>query len=63
CASELYSGGLDLVAIQEILGRSWIATTMRYVNPRELHQTGEKLQVARSRRESEGLQRSYELTA
>ncbi|MFA7767408.1 tyrosine-type recombinase/integrase [Streptomyces sp. NRRL S-448] len=32
CASELYSGGLDLVAIQEILGHSWIATTMRYVH-------------------------------
>ncbi|MEV6358145.1 tyrosine-type recombinase/integrase [Streptomyces hydrogenans] len=32
CASELYSGGLDLVAIQEVLGHSWIATTMRYVH-------------------------------
>ncbi|GAA2512981.1 tyrosine-type recombinase/integrase [Streptomyces murinus] len=32
CASELYSGGLDLVAIQAILEHSWIATTMRYVH-------------------------------
>ncbi len=32
CASELYTGGLDLVAIQEVLGHSWIATTMRYVH-------------------------------
>ncbi|MCE0448032.1 tyrosine-type recombinase/integrase [Streptomyces tricolor] len=26
CASELYLGGLDLIAIQEVLGHSWIAT-------------------------------------
>jgi site-specific recombinase XerD len=32
CASELYLGGLDLVAIQEVLGHSWIATTMRYIH-------------------------------
>ncbi|MEV7119188.1 tyrosine-type recombinase/integrase [Kitasatospora griseola] len=32
CASELYLSGLDLVAIQEVLGHSWIATTMRYVH-------------------------------
>ncbi|MFJ1565018.1 tyrosine-type recombinase/integrase [Streptomyces erythrochromogenes] len=32
CASELYLGGLDLIAIQEVLGHSWIATTMRYVH-------------------------------
>ncbi|WP_225448056.1 site-specific integrase [Streptacidiphilus sp. P02-A3a] len=32
CASELYNGGLDLVAIQEVLGHSWIATTMRYIH-------------------------------
>ncbi|MGW0771911.1 tyrosine-type recombinase/integrase [Streptomyces sp. NPDC002676] len=31
CASELYLGGLDLLAIQEVLGHSWIATTMRYI--------------------------------
>ena len=32
CAAELCSGGLDLVAIQEVWGHSWIATTMRYVH-------------------------------
>ena len=32
CASQLYLGGLDLIAIQEVLGHSWIATTMRYVH-------------------------------
>ena len=46
CASELYRTGMDLVAIQELLGHEWVATTMRYVNPRELHQTGAFPQVA-----------------
>ena len=32
CASELYLNGLDLISIQEVLGHSWIATTMRYVH-------------------------------
>ncbi|MET9919546.1 site-specific integrase [Streptomyces sp. NPDC006435] len=32
CAFELYLGGLDLIAIQEVLGHSWIATTMRCVS-------------------------------
>lgn len=39
CASQLYMSGMDLLAIQELLGHDWVATTMRYVNPRELHQT------------------------
>jgi integrase len=45
CASSLYARGMDLKAIQELLGHEW-PTTTRYVNPWELHQTGEKLQVA-----------------
>ncbi|MET8181678.1 site-specific integrase [Streptomyces sp. NPDC005336] len=32
CASQLYANGLDLLAIQEVLGHSWIAATMRYVH-------------------------------
>jgi integrase/recombinase XerD len=32
CASQLYLGGVDLISIQELLGHSWVATTMRYVH-------------------------------
>jgi hypothetical protein len=32
CASQLYGNGLDLLAIREVLGHSWIATTMRYIH-------------------------------
>jgi site-specific recombinase XerD len=32
CASQLYASGMDLIAIQELLGHAWIATTMRYVH-------------------------------
>ena len=45
-ASRLYRGGMSLFAIQELLGHAWTGTTARYINPQELHQTGEKLQVA-----------------
>lgn len=45
-ASDLYAQGMNVVAIQELLGHKWINTTMIYVNPRELHQTGENSQVA-----------------
>lgn len=37
CASELYCQGMDLVAIQEVLGHWWIATTMRYVHVLQTH--------------------------
>jgi site-specific recombinase XerD len=37
CASELYGQGMDLVAIQEVLGHAWIATTMRYVHVHATH--------------------------
>ncbi len=46
CASRLFEQGMDLKAIQELLGHDWLSTTTRYINPRELHQTGEFLQVA-----------------
>ena len=32
CASQMYLSGVDLISIQEMLGHSWIATTMRYVH-------------------------------
>lgn len=32
CASQLYRTGVDILAIQEVLGHSWVATTMRYIH-------------------------------
>jgi site-specific recombinase XerD len=32
CASSLYRRGMDLKAIQELLGHSWLSTTTRYVH-------------------------------
>ena len=46
CASSLYLRGVDLKAIQDLLGHDWLATTTGYINRRELHQMGEKPQVA-----------------
>lgn len=37
CASQLYLAGMDLIAIQELLGHAWIATTMRYVHVQRTH--------------------------
>ena len=37
CASQLYSGGMDLVAIQATLGHAWIATTMNYIHVQSTH--------------------------
>jgi integrase/recombinase XerD len=37
CASQLYHGGLDLISIQEILGHSWVATTMNYIHVNRTH--------------------------
>ncbi|MFB9730103.1 tyrosine-type recombinase/integrase [Haloechinothrix salitolerans] len=46
CATHFYERGVDLVAIQQLLGHWTVSSTMRYKNPRELHPTGEKLRVA-----------------
>ena len=32
CASHLYLSGMDLLAIQELLGHEWLTSTMRYVH-------------------------------
>lgn len=37
CASSLYGRGLDLKAIQELLGHSWLSTTTRYIHVHDNH--------------------------
>ncbi|WP_245266985.1 tyrosine-type recombinase/integrase [Saccharomonospora piscinae] len=37
CASSLYARGMDLKAIQEILGHSWLSTTTRYIHVHSEH--------------------------
>lgn len=37
CASSLYQDGMDIIAIQELLGHEWIATTMGYVHVLRTH--------------------------
>jgi site-specific recombinase XerD len=37
CASSLYARGVDLKAIQEVLGHSWLSTTTRYIHVHEDH--------------------------
>jgi len=37
CASSLYERGVDLKAIQELLGHSWLATTTYYIHVHDEH--------------------------
>lgn len=37
CASELYAGGMDFLAIQDLLGHSWTSSTARYIHVRKTH--------------------------
>ncbi|ONH51366.1 integrase [Frankia sp. CcI49] len=37
CASSLYARGVDLKAIQELLGHSWLSTTTRYIHVHDGH--------------------------
>jgi site-specific recombinase XerD len=32
CASSLYASGMDLKALQELLGHEWLSTTTRYIH-------------------------------
>ncbi|MFJ9105796.1 tyrosine-type recombinase/integrase [Streptomyces sp. NPDC102405] len=54
---------LALTDVQWVLGHAHLSTTQIYLNPRELHQVGEKSQVTWSRLESEGGRGVYELAA
>jgi site-specific recombinase XerD len=37
CASSLYGGGMDLKALQGLLGHQWLATTSGYIHVRDDH--------------------------
>lgn len=37
CASSMYARGVDLKAIQEMLGHEWLSTTTRYIHVHEDH--------------------------
>ena len=37
CASSLYERGVDLKAIQELLGHEWLSTTTRYIHVHANH--------------------------
>ena len=39
CASQLYLGGMDLIAIQATLGHAWIATTMQSMSREPISRT------------------------
>jgi len=37
CASSLYGAGMDLKALQELLGHNWLSTTSQYIHVRSEH--------------------------
>lgn len=37
CASSLYAAGMDLKALQELLGHNWLSTTSQYIHVRSEH--------------------------
>ncbi|MFH8983462.1 tyrosine-type recombinase/integrase [Streptomyces varsoviensis] len=52
---------VDPDVLMDLMGHRELSTTQGYYNPRELHQTGVKLQVTWSRRKSEGVRGACEL--
>lgn len=57
CLTDLARMGWELHAIVTFAGHRSTDSTLRYINSRELHQTGEKPQVTMSERYSSGLSR------
>lgn len=55
--------GADPAFVQRQVGHRYASTTALYTNPPELHQTGEKPQVAWSWGETEGVHSLYELAS
>ena len=49
--TELTRDGVDIVTVAELMGHASLETTRLYTKSRELHQPGEKPQVARSARD------------
>jgi len=45
-AQRHVDAGTPVEVLKELMGHDCLTTTSAYYNPRELHQTGEKLQVA-----------------
>ncbi len=37
CASSMYARGVDLKAIQDLLGHNWLSTTTRYIHVHDDH--------------------------
>ncbi|GAA3084589.1 hypothetical protein GCM10020000_83720 [Streptomyces olivoverticillatus] len=62
-ATEAVTSGLPVHIAARILGHKTLTTTQAYLNLRELHQTGEKLQVGSSPDGREALRSNYALTS
>jgi integrase len=60
---RLLHADVDTSVIALWLGHEQADTTQIYLNPRELHQTGKKPQVAKSGRRSSGFLRALSVAA
>ena len=61
--THLIEDGVDPRFVQQQVGHECDSSTAIYTNSRELHQTGEKPQVAMSGRYSSGLSRALGMAA